>query len=225
MERIKKENQLDPVAKLHIIYGSIIMFMSVAFIVTLVTMKNTYKGGNETMAQAPPMMQGDAAAMEQGAAMDPASAGQIKPGSGGMPPFVKKMVDDYKAAIEKNPKDTKALVGLANMYYDSGQYTKAIDYYEKMVEIEPNNSNVRADLGTCYFYTNVFDKAISHLKKSIESDPSNLNARYNLGIVYKNQNKIAEAKAEWEGMKPYVKTDEEKKKLDSVIENLGKTSS
>lgn len=222
MERIKKDNQLDPVSKLHIIYGTIIMIMSVAFVITLLTMKSTYKS---EMASAPPSDAQVATQMPEG---HPDAAGGGMPpaaGGGGMPPFLKKMVEEYKTAIAKNPKDTKALGGLANMYYDSGQYPKAIEYYEKIVAIEPKNSNARADLGTCYFYTNVPDKAIIHLKSAVESDPANLNARYNLGIVYKNEGKVSDAKREWEAMKPFLKTDEEKKKLDSILENLNKSSS
>lgn len=231
MERLQKGNRLDPIAKLHIVYGTIIMIMSVAFIVTLVTMKSTYKGEGTASAQGeiPPvanMQQGDSNVNTNLPPADPAATqGILKPGAGGMPPFLKKQIEGYKSALIKNPKDTKALVGLANMYYDSGQYPKAIVYYEKMVEIDPKNANARADLGTCYFYTNVLDKASFHLKKAVEDEPSNLNARYNLGIVYKNQGKISDAKAEWEAMKPYLKTEAEKKKLDSILENLNKSKS
>ncbi len=221
MKRIKKENQLDPVTKLHVVYGTIIMIMSVAFIVTIITMKDVYKGdGTSASEVATQIAQG-----EQAPSIDPASQGMVKPGSGGMPPMVKKMIDGYKSTLIKNPKDKDALIGLANMYYDSGQYTKAIVYYEKIVEVDPKNANARADLGTCYFYTNVFDKATFHLKKAVQDEPANLNARYNLGIVYKNQGKISEAKTEWEAMRPYLKTDDEKKKLESIIENINKSKS
>lgn len=227
MERIKKDNQLDPVSKLHVIYGTIIMFMSVAFIVTILTMQSTYKskmqeaGINNVSQQAQmPSEHPDTASVDSNS-----NAGMPSGGGGGMPPFLKKMVEGYKSDLAKNPKDTKALLGLANMYYDSGQYPKAIDYYEKAVAIEPKNSNARADLGTCYFYSNMNDKAIKHFKVAIESDPTNLNARYNLGIVYKNDGKVDQARKEWEAMKPYLKTEEEKKKLNSILDNLSKSSS
>jgi cytochrome c-type biogenesis protein CcmH/NrfG len=220
MERIQKDNQLDPISKLHIIYGTIIMIMSVSFAVTILTMKSTYKSNMEQMPTSEISQQ---AQVPEDHPTEAANQGM--PSGGGMPPFLKKMVEGYKSDLAKNPKDTKALLGLANMYYDSGQYPKAIDYYEKAITVEPKNSNAQADLGTCYFYSNIKDKAITHLKIAIDLDPTNLNARYNLGIVYKNDGKIDQARKEWELMKSYLKTDEEKKKLDSILENLNKSSS
>ncbi|MFN8575767.1 MAG: tetratricopeptide repeat protein [Candidatus Sericytochromatia bacterium] len=223
MERIKKDNQLDPVSKLHVIYGTIIMFMSVAFVVTLLTMQSTYKSKIQEAGISDVNQQSQ---MPSEHPNNGAESGSGMPtGGGGMPPFLKKMVEGYKSDLAKNPKDTKALLGLANMYYDSGQYPKAIDYYEKAVAIEPKNSSARADLGTCYFYSNMNDKAIKHFKIAIESDPANLNARYNLGIVYKNDGKVEQARKEWEAMKPYLKTEDEKKKLNSILDNLSKSNS
>lgn len=214
MERIKKEEPLKPSTKLHVIYGSIIIFMSIAFTVTLLTMQSTYKSGVQSPEGAPPMS----------GEMPPAMAGGGMPtgGAGGMPPFVKQMVQKYKDAIAKNPKDVEALSGLANMYYDSGQYPKAITYYEKILEVEPKNTNVQSDLGTSYFYTKEYDKAIEHFNKAIEADKKNLNARYNLGVAYKDQGKKDLAKKAWEEMKPFLTTDEEKKRLESSISALDK---
>jgi tetratricopeptide (TPR) repeat protein len=230
MERANKTERLNPVAKLHIIYGSVIVFMSLAFIITLTTMNSTYKnmlgqmsanGGAPVAAGQIPENHPDVGGQAQPA--DAASGGM--PAAGGMPPFLKKMLDTYKTALAKNPNDVEALTGLGNMYYDSGQYPKAIDYYEKILVVDPKNSNVRADLGTCYFYSNIPDKAIKNLTIALEANPSNVNARYNLGIVYKTQGKVSEARKQWEAMKPYLKTEEEKQKLQSVIDQLNKSAS
>ena len=106
----------------------------------------------------------------------------------------------------------------------------ATSYFGALKVINPDNlstknSNAQADLGTCYYYTRVFDKAVKNLSEALVNDPKNLNARYNLGIVYKSQGKFADAKKEWEIMRPLLKTDEEKKKLDTVIESLNKKAS
>lgn len=203
MERIKKEEKLNPSAKLHIIYGSIIMVMSVTFSVTLMTMNSTYKN-KQGMPEMPP-------------AMTEQAGGET---GGGMPPMVKKMVQEFKDAIAKNPKDTKALLGLANMYYDSGQYEKGITYYEQAVAIDEKNSNALSDLGTCYFYLKNNEKAIKNFTLAIKVDDKNLNARYNLGLVYKAEGKKEEAKKEWEEMMKLLTTEEEKKKLQAIIDGL-----
>jgi len=211
MERIKKEEKLNPSAKLHIIYGSIIMVMSVTFSVTLMTMNSTYKN-KQGMPEMPPAMT-EPAGGEAGGGM-PSGAG------GGMPPMVKKMVQDFKDAIAKNPKDTKALLGLANMYYDSGQYQKAITYYEQAVAVDEKNSSALSDLGTCYFYQKENEKAAKNFTLAIKVDEKNLNARYNLGLVYKAEGKKEEAKKEWEEMMKLLTTPEEKQKLQAIIDGL-----
>ncbi|MFN8673231.1 MAG: tetratricopeptide repeat protein [Candidatus Sericytochromatia bacterium] len=215
MERIKKE-ELNPVAKLHIIYGSIIMFLCIAFSVTLLTMKGMYKSDNINENSPPPMVQGDAKNMQTPSNMGSGASGA----GGGMPPFIKQMVQKYKDALAKNPKDTEALTGLANMYYDSGQYPKAIEHYKKVIEIDEKNSNVQSDLGTAYFYTKDLKNAEVHLKKALEFDEKNLNARYNLGVVYKELGKKDEAKKSWEAMKPYLANEEQKKKIEAEINSL-----
>lgn len=222
MERIKKEQEINPVTKLHIIYGSVIMFLSLTFTVTLFTMKNSYDTlVKSTMAGQVPEGHPDVSSGSEGA---PAASGGM-PSGGGMPPFLKKMLEEYKTALEKNPKDVKALSGLANMYYDSGQYEKAIPFYEKVIEIDPNASNIITDLGTCFFYIQKNDEAIKYFKMGIEKDPKNMNARYNLGIVYKSTGKTDLARSTWEEMMKHLTTDEEKKKLQSVLDELDKNKS
>ncbi len=224
MERTTKQEKLNPVARLHIMYGTIIMFMSLAFIITLLTMKSSYKNGFDSSSVGQNQISAQMPEGHPDVNSAPTQTGGM-PSGGGMPPFLKKMLDTYKGALKKNPNDIQALSGLGNMYYDSGQYPKAIEYYEKILKIDSKNSNVRADLGTCYFYIEKTDDALKNLKLAIEQDPKNLNARYNLGIVYKTKGNIAEAKKEWEAMKPFLKTDEEKQKLQSVLDNLNKSSS
>lgn len=229
MERTKKQEALNPVSKLHIIYGSIIMFLAVSFSITMFTMKSSYEeklaqagvsSGMSAMPEDHPPMQGDAAAQQAGTAKPQDGGGM--PSGGGMPPFLKKMLTEYKDALAKNPKDIKALTGLANMYYDSGQYEKAIGYYEQAVAVDSKNTALLSDLGTCYFYVNKNDEALKTLQAAVKVDEKNVNARFNLGIVYKSQGKKAEAKAEWLEMMKHLKTDDEKKMLQAKIDELEK---
>ncbi|GIW22776.1 MAG: hypothetical protein KatS3mg068_1783 [Candidatus Sericytochromatia bacterium] len=207
MERKKQENNINPVNKLHVIYGSIIIFLCLSFSISIFTLKNSYEK----------ILEENNISFNKNETKENAN-------TSGMPPFVKKMFDEYKTALEKNPNDIKALVGLGNMYYDSGQYQKAIEYYEKAIKINPNDSNVLTDLGTCYFNTEQNQKAIKYYEKAIKNDPNHLNARFNIGFVYKTINKKDLAKKYWEEMYKMLKDDEQKKKLKSMIDELDKSS-
>lgn len=220
MERVRNNAEISSTAKLHIIYGSVIMLLCLSFAITTFTMNNHIaelkkKTSVSQLPEGHPDV--NSTGQMQGEEQMPGGA------TGAEPPNVQKMVGELKVALAKDPNDIKALTGMGNLYFDSGQYIKAIEFYEKAYAIDSKNSLLVSDLATCYFYTNSNDKAIKTFKIAIELDPQNVNARYNLGIVYKTLGKIPDARKEWEDMKKYLKSDEEKKKLESVIESLGKS--
>jgi len=210
MERNKNKKEISPVARLHATYISIIMFLIAGFSVAIFTMKTPQQMANGIPNE------------------DSSATGQMPPGggmSGGMPPFVKQMVEGFKTKLEKNPNDLEALIGLANMYYDSSQFDKAIPLYEKAIKVNGGDNNVKADLGTSYFYTDKNEQAIALFKEVLAKDPKHLNARYNLGVVYKTIGDLKKAKEEWNNMMPYIDSEEDKKKLQEVIDSIDKSTS
>jgi len=62
-----------------------------------------------------------------------------------MPAPVMQMVQGYKQALAKNPQDKDALIGLANLEFDSGQWEHAIEYYSRALAIDGQNADVRVD--------------------------------------------------------------------------------
>ncbi len=92
--------------------------------------------------------------------------------------------NEYLEALENNPNDLQALVGLGNLYFDTKQYQLAINLYQRALEIQPNNTNVRTDLGIAYFYLGMNDAAIREFREVIKIDPNHPNAHFNLGVVF-----------------------------------------
>lgn len=212
MERRKKEISINSTSKIHIIYVTIIALIGISSGITIFTMKHSYE---DILKQNGLSLNKDD--VHANVDMNNASA------SGGMPPFLKKILEETKAALEKDPNDLKALTDLANMYYDSGQYSKAIEFYERATKVAPNDINILTDLGTSYFNTEQNEKAIEMYKKAIEKDPKHINAKFNLGYVYKTINKKDLAKKYWEDMYKMLTDVEQKKKLRSMIDELDKT--
>jgi len=115
-----------------------------------------------------------------------------------MPPQIMQMVQDYKAALAKNPNDLEALIGLANLEFDSGQWDKAIEYYSRALTIDSKNADVRVDRAIAYHATGKNDIARKELLQVTRERPTHKNAWLNLGVVNRDLGDRAEAIRAWE---------------------------
>ena len=135
----------------------------------------------------------------------PAGDGAAGPADGGMgdaprrmPQQIMQMVQAYKAALAKNPNDLEALIGLANLEFDSGQWDKAIDYYSRAIAIDSKNADVRVDRAIAYHATGKNDIARKELLQVTRERPTHKNAWLNLGVVNRDLGDRAEAIRAWE---------------------------
>jgi len=87
------------------------------------------------------------------------------------------------SVAERNPKNPKPRIDLANLYFDADRYEDAIKWYEQAVALAPNDVNVSTDLGVAYYYTNQPDKALAQFDKSLALDPKHVKTLLNVGIV------------------------------------------
>jgi tetratricopeptide repeat protein len=100
-----------------------------------------------------------------------------------MPGQIMQMVQGYKAALAKNPKDLDATIGLGNLEFDSGQWDHAIDYYTRALSIDPKNADVRVDRAIAYHASGKNDVAVKELRQVTRERPDHKNAWLNLGVV------------------------------------------
>jgi len=133
-----------------------------------------------------------------------AGASQAPPGdaAGGAPPRmpqqIMQMVQGYKAALAKNPRDLDAVIGLANLEFDSGQWVRAIDYYTRALAIDPKNADVRVDRAIAYHATGQNDLAKKELLSVTRQRPDHKNAWLNLGVVSRETGDRAGAVRAWQ---------------------------
>jgi tetratricopeptide (TPR) repeat protein len=89
----------------------------------------------------------------------------------------------YRDILERDPKNAKAALELANRLYDAGRYADAVPYYRQAIAAEPRNANVSTDLATALYYTGRTDEALEQLNASLAIDPTHAQTLFNLGIV------------------------------------------
>ena len=92
-------------------------------------------------------------------------------------------VTALKSVAEKDPKNAKPRIELANLYFDAERYDDAIAWYEQAVALQPNDENLSTDLGVSYYYTNQPDKALARFDASLKINPKHVKTLLNVGIV------------------------------------------
>ena len=94
-----------------------------------------------------------------------------------------KEISALKSALEKDPKDVRALTRLANMYHDARKFDEAVKFYRRALEINPKDVDARTDMGICLYESGMADDAIAQFRTSLTYEPNHWQTWLNLGIV------------------------------------------
>ncbi len=134
-----------------------------------------------------------------------------------MPGEIMQMVQGYKAALAKNPKDLDATIGLGNLEFDSSQWDKAIDYYSRALAIDATNADVRVDRAIAYHAAGQNDVSKRELLQVVREKPDHKNAWLNLGVVSREMGDHAGAVRAWE---KYLELDPQGEHAASIRQEL-----
>lgn len=123
-------------------------------------------------------------------------------------------VEDYKKAIELDPKDHKSRYNLAQIYYSLGEKENAKTQYEAVLQQKPNDievifllASLRQELGdysvAINYYNDLLDNYLDKQGDSespVSEDQKLLknNVHYNLGIAYKMEQNLEAAEQSFE---------------------------
>lgn len=77
----------------------------------------------------------------------------------------KEATQAFHRALKANRKNSAALMGLSDTYFELGQYRKAVDYGERAVKVNPRASSYRWKLGDAYVRVLRYDDAAKQYKK------------------------------------------------------------
>jgi cytochrome c-type biogenesis protein CcmH/NrfG len=102
-------------------------------------------------------------------------------------------LNDLENTVKANPKNSDALLALANKLQDAKFFPRAIETYKKFLVLKPEYADAHVDLGICYFESGDSKKAISEIEGVLAADPKHQMAMFNLGIIQLNAGNLTES--------------------------------
>ncbi len=101
----------------------------------------------------------------------------------------------YRAALEENEADGKALHGLGVLCFETGRREEAIELLERGAALRPDDLTLQLNLAASYAAVGRFSDAERLFRAALARDPSVFEAQMNLANVLRDQGRIEEALA------------------------------
>jgi serine/threonine-protein kinase len=93
-------------------------------------------------------------------------------------------VQEFQRALDLNPRDADALVGMASTYEKAGRIPDAEATYKRAAAMRPDYWDGYNSLGLFYDRQQRYSESVAQLQKAIELTPDNSQAYFNLGAIY-----------------------------------------
>lgn len=106
--------------------------------------------------------------------------------------------NEFRNAIKLNPDLASAHQRFGSYLTFMGRFEESIRHYEIALELDPFSLQVNMNLATTYFLRGEYDRAIDLLTKTNELEPNYMPLHFVLGCTYIQQNRLAEAIAEFQ---------------------------
>jgi len=104
-----------------------------------------------------------------------------------------KEADVFRDTLAKDSTNVPARLGLANILFDTGNWTEAIVHYRSAVRQDSSLVPAIVDMGVCYYNLSATGEAEKLFALALARDPHQPYALFNLGIVYEHEGKPEEA--------------------------------
>lgn len=111
----------------------------------------------------------------------------------GARPDQQQRADLARRALEADSTNLAARIDLANVLYDTGNWSEAIIHYRSAERADPQRATTVVDLGVCYYNLGQFAAAESLFLRALAIDSQQVFALFNLGIVAESQERWDEA--------------------------------
>jgi tetratricopeptide (TPR) repeat protein len=104
-----------------------------------------------------------------------------------------KSADSLLLTLERDSTNVDARIGLANLYYDTGNWAEAARHYTRAVARDSSRVDALVDLGVCDYNMGQSRSAERHFQLALAREPHHPIALFNLGIVAEKHERLDEA--------------------------------
>jgi serine/threonine protein kinase/tetratricopeptide (TPR) repeat protein len=104
-------------------------------------------------------------------------------------------LSEYQRAVQAEPRNADAILGLADVYAAEGRYTDAEVMYRRSAALRPDYWQGFNALGLFLKHQHRYDEAAEEFKKVIQLTPDNSAGYYNLAANYIDAGRLTEAEA------------------------------
>jgi tetratricopeptide (TPR) repeat protein len=101
----------------------------------------------------------------------------------------------YTLALELNKKESRAHLGLGEVYLATGKPQEAVGAYEQALTVDPRMVEAQVGLGRAYYKAQRFDKAIASFQEALVIKPTSVDALLGIADCYYAQRLFGEAVA------------------------------
>jgi serine/threonine protein kinase/tetratricopeptide (TPR) repeat protein len=104
-----------------------------------------------------------------------------------------KAIGEFNRALQQQPNNVEAILGLAKAYDTLKQLAQAESYYKKGIELQPKYWSAYNALGVFYFVHGKYPAAAAEFQKAVQISPDNMRAYNNLGAAYQQMGRYDDA--------------------------------
>lgn len=129
-------------------------------------------------------------------------------------------IEVFGRILEKDPKDSLALVLMADVSFDQKAFTKALDFYARYLAVEPDDLGARARYASTLTFLGRYDESVVELEKVLQVDPKNFPAKAYLAITYAQKGEVATAREIGGQVLKIAPSEEARARFASFVETL-----
>jgi len=105
---------------------------------------------------------------------------------------------EFRKALKLNPDLVSAHQRYGSYLTFMGRFEESIRHYDTALDLDPFSLQINMNLATTYYLRGEYERSINHLAKTIELEPNYMPTHFLLGCIYIQQNRLAEAIAEFQ---------------------------